>query len=105
MLQLLQVHAEVEYPACLEIPESYLSADCSSGKVRYALSSVILHHGLKATGGHYSAHCKELGSNTVEKNRMIKVISIFEYCFLFFIVFSGETSMIRRLGYFFPEKS
>ena len=75
------MHTEVEYPAYLDISESFLSADCKtrvlsttvhSGSkgvagcsVRYALSSVILHHGHKATGGHYSAHCRDPRTHTV----------------------------------------
>eukprot|EP01036_Dinobryon_divergens_P022500 gene22500-30761_t len=90
----IKVHTEVEYPAYLDISESFLSADCKtrvhsgggsgSGSkgvggcsVRYALSSVILHLGHKATGGHYSAHCRDPRTHTWRNFNDLKVRSLF----------------------------
>ena len=102
----VQVHTAVEYPSFLDIPDSYLSADCkkrvissatssssSSGSgsiqkgvessVRYALSSVILHHGRKATGGHYSANCRDPKTHTVRVHYRGKNIFVHVYKFYF----------------------
>jgi ubiquitin C-terminal hydrolase len=54
----LQVMKNVEYPATLEISPAHLSDELRAkepGHVCYQLQAVVLHHGKKATGGHYTA--------------------------------------------------
>mmetsp|Transcript_33198 Transcript_33198/g.48034 ORF Transcript_33198/g.48034 Transcript_33198/m.48034 type:complete len:412 (+) Transcript_33198:284-1519(+) len=61
----LKVQSEVEFREILELPGTYRSppdpanASKTALPVRYELQSVVLHHGAKATGGHYSAHCRD----------------------------------------------
>lgn len=71
----------MEYPAVLALSPTLLSADLitkerfahhttttsttSSGLIQYQLQAVVLHHGKKATGGHYSTFILE---NTATAN-------------------------------------
>ena len=75
----------MEYPAVLALSPTLLSADLitkerlthhtttsnttstttSSGPIQYQLQAVVLHHGKKATGGHYSTFILE---NTATAN-------------------------------------
>ena len=75
----MQIQKSVEYPAVLALSPTLLSADLiakerithsttsttSSGPIQYQLQAVVLHHGKKATGGHYSTFILE---NTATAN-------------------------------------
>lgn len=61
--QPVKMHTAVEYPHVLSIPRECLSgalspphgeAEDAASLPRYRLHAVVLHHGKKATGGHYS---------------------------------------------------
>ncbi len=66
-----QITQEVSYPATLALPERYLSPELAakvyhSGaphsvvSAEFELSAVVLHHGEKASNGHYSTLAREL---------------------------------------------
>lgn len=61
----MKIHTHVCYPATLQLPRECLSdalsrQDGSVASSQYALSSLILHHGKKATGGHYTAYTRDI---------------------------------------------
>jgi ubiquitin C-terminal hydrolase len=55
----LQIMKSVEYPATLTFAPQHLSDELrqrlGSAPASYQLQAAVLHHGKKATGGHYSA--------------------------------------------------
>lgn len=68
--QPMKMHTSVEYSHVLSIPVECLSESLSSQYAdasgpRYQLHAVVLHHGKKATGGHYTTYIR---ASSVEEN-------------------------------------
>jgi hypothetical protein len=87
----------VNYPRTLKIPSAHLSADMRDSKrgalcllciylltihnsqcnddvlieYTYELSAMVLHHGVFATGGHYTAVCRDGYHQVVSMNTFI----------------------------------
>eukprot|EP01039_Chlorochromonas_danica_P005100 gene5100-5605_t len=55
-LMAVKIHHAVEYPVILNLPGNIISGGSRSGGASYRLHAVVLHHGKKATGGHYSTY-------------------------------------------------
>jgi uncharacterized UBP type Zn finger protein len=67
----VQILKNVDYPGVLEIPPHIMSEElqqrvlgCGDGVGQgqgcmYQLQAVVLHHGKRATGGHYSAYTRD----------------------------------------------
>lgn len=77
----MQVLKSVEYPATLTLPPEILSDELKSkyaarrtstsgSSVCYQLQAVVLHHGKKATGGHYSAFTLEVQYQPKERGAL-----------------------------------
>lgn len=54
-MQPVKLHRGVRYPAALDL-RPYLADPSAEADASYRLQAVILHHGKKATGGHYSTY-------------------------------------------------
>ena len=59
----LQMHTAISYNKTLQLPTSVLSQDFMGTCCEYELSSIVLHHGKLATGGHYTAVCHDRHAN------------------------------------------
>lgn len=72
----------IEYPATLSIPKSYMSENLSSTladeSVDYELHAAVLHHGKKATGGHYSVYVQDFDNSGWRSMNDTRVNSITE---------------------------
>lgn len=65
-----KVDTRVSYPLLLTLKSDFLSRELqqNSSSTAYELRAVVLHHGVKATGGHYTALCRQMNSTDEEMN-------------------------------------
>lgn len=59
------MHTAISYSKTLQLPTSILSQEFMGTCCEYALSSIVLHHGKLATGGHYTAVCLDRHADKV----------------------------------------
>ena len=65
----------------MDIEDEVIATSCKAKDnyvKQYTLTGVILHHGQKATGGHYCAYVKELNNNLWRSVNDLKISSITE---------------------------